>query len=269
MIGRPMASISGIRLGQLNVASSTPGSAIYESRSVDAAGQVASHAHHEVNIHPESKMVRIKTTTVRPRQPHFFQAQPSHPPETEISETRFPIAACNHAALQNFQFLEAGVPKASRLPADFSCGEIPAAGRLFHHAKYCVFIDSLDNVSYERRFGDMPREQAKKEFKQPSNRYILSYAGNKVVGAFDFYPDSAQPGAVYVNSVVLPEYQSKGIRDYVGRIRDKLLKEEGFSIVRGSVYETNQGQIDRLEREGWQLDEDQPYDDITFFLRPL
>ncbi|MCW1832216.1 GNAT family N-acetyltransferase [Pantoea ananatis] len=117
------------------------------------------------------------------------------------------------------------------------------------------FIMSLDQDSYEKRFGDFPREANRVDLYK-NDESIGLFRGGKLVGLADYFQDlDSREKSAYVNMVISRSAQGLGLGKRMMEIRDQHLINEGYKYKLGNVFINNTSQIQRLLKNGWQITE--------------
>ena len=98
------------------------------------------------------------------------------------------------------------------------------------------FIMSLDQNSYEKRFGNFPRQENRVELYK-NDESIGLFRGGKLVGLADYFQDlNSREKSEFVNMVINRNAQGLGLGKRMMEIRDQYLIKEGYKYKLGNVF---------------------------------
>jgi hypothetical protein len=136
------------------------------------------------------------------------------------------------------------------------------------------FIQSLDEASYEKRFGGMSRNNALVINTAGIRTHFFAYEGTTVIGHADYAEDTdyARGTVANPNMVVNAAYQGLGKGRELMQLRNKHLLQNGYRYVVGGVFVDNEAQMTRLLKAGWRETTDSiqnPDDETRYFWKAV
>lgn len=136
--------------------------------------------------------------------------------------------------------------------------------------KFKNFIRELDSGSYNKRWDNLPRNQAVPG--EDSETWLVLMHNERIIGCTDFSPALDYKKAAVVNIIIDKKYHGSGVSKGLFEARNENLKKSGYAYQIGNVYnETNASHIEKLKSSGWhETKESIEYDDdLKTFWKPI
>ncbi|ANF89317.1 hypothetical protein A7J50_6025 (plasmid) [Pseudomonas antarctica] len=116
--------------------------------------------------------------------------------------------------------------------------------------KFKNFIRELDLDSYNKRWDNLPRNQAVPG--EDSETWLVLMHNEKIIGCTDFSPALDYKKSAVVNIIIDKKYHGSGVSKGLFEARNENLKKSGYAYQIGNVYdETNASHIEKLKSSGW------------------